>query len=114
VNIAYSLTLPGVEPDTFVTFPGGGDVLPGPGTLVWLVFADVDADQSLQTQVLERADNLTIFVIEDETVAADVSNQTGFQSTPVPLVNDSWGTMLGVRIVGGTVNHDVNVVAIQL
>ena len=114
MNIVYNNTVSSVAPGEFITLPGGGNVLSGPGTLVWVVWADIDADQSLRAQVYERSDGLQVFSVEAETVAPDDSNLTGFQSTPVPLVNDTWGTMLGVRIVGGTTIHDLNVVAIQL
>lgn len=113
MNIVFS-EVRSVDPDTFNTFPGGGLYLYGPATLVWIVSVDADADQSLRATVFETSDLAPSTAMEDETVAAADSNQTGFQSTPVPLPNDQWGTLLGMRLVGGTVAHDVTVVAIEL
>lgn len=105
-----------VSPDTFQTFPGGGNYqYGGPATFVWIVSTYLAADQTLRVRVYNTS-NLASGAsqIEDVTITPAESNRTGFQSVPVPAPSDQWGTMLGLDIVGGTADQDVTVVTIAL
>lgn len=115
MNIVYSTTLSDVAPDTFVTFPGGGEKLWGPATLVWVVFVDAETDQSLDVRVYEESGlYASAFVVETDSIPGDASAHTGFQSTPLPLPTPGWGTNLGVTLAGGSVSHHIYVAAIAL
>lgn len=115
MNIVYSNTIADVAPDTFVSFPGGGDFIYGPATVVWVVFSDIDVDQTLDVRVYEQSELFaSTYVIETESVPGDASAHTGFQATPLPLPNGSWGTNFAVTLAGGTNSHHVYVAAIEL
>lgn len=90
----------------------------GPGTVVNLIFGDLDVGETLTVYIFGKSDLVigtpTDYVLEEITIPAAASEQTGFQSTPVPMPNDQWAVAVGARVSGGSLDRQFRRVAILL
>lgn len=79
----------------------------GPATFVALVHGLLATGQTLRVRVMCNTnfvqDSTKWYVIEDVTMDAETGADlhAGFQSTPIPLVDDTWRFRVRVELAGG-------------
>jgi len=97
----------------FATFPLDS----GPGTFIVHVFGALATGQTLRVRVLCRSNYVqavgTYYVIEDVTLSPHGGHQSGYQSLPIPMLDDQWSFYVLVELFGG-VDADISYVALKL
>ena len=97
MNLAHTETLGPYAADSWADMTGS---VTGPGTYVFIAAVTLADADTLQAQVT-LSDGTIFAVVEDVTVIADdlaaSSRQTGFQSAPVPLVDNTWEAFVRLK-----------------
>jgi hypothetical protein len=84
------------------TWSGMGTTIAGPRAVLFMVNCPLADTETMQVQVLVNPDDSGVWaVVEDFTSAptdySSFSGSAGFQSAPVPLVDDLWKVFVHVK-----------------
>lgn len=100
--------------DTLVRFAS----LYGPGTVVNLIFGDLDIGETLAVGIVGSSDLAAgipaDYVLEQVTIPASPTIQTAYQATPVPMPNSAWYVFVEAMVSGGSGTRQFTRVAILL
>jgi hypothetical protein len=80
----------------------------GPGTYVFFITCDLDDTSTMQVQVIANPGGDYALVEDYTSMPADLSSaamSAGFQSAPVPLVDNTWTASVRVMHDDATLDH---------
>ncbi len=89
----------------------------GPGTYVYHAYGQLASGQTLRLRVLCTHNYVQTagkyYVIDDVTISPQGALYSGYQSPPIPMLDDQWSFLIRMDLVGG-VEADIEVVRIKL